>query len=324
MIGQDDSLNVIFEKPTGVDINAQGDNGRTALHDAAYFNLCSTIRVLFENGARTDIHDNAGQSPLGVATSMNNLDALSLLTKLRKQEYAREESEGRRLKHTATSINSDEMAILTAAKLGMTETIQSIILLAQTDLSIDLNTVDLDRHSALHYAVQNDHLVILRHLVAADGIDLNIQDRLQRTPLHWAAIHHNYDAAECLLDAGAEVDLKDHFDETPLAMSISGSTYGLAALLLEHGAWPPQERLQVALCAAAQWGSKELVKKLVAGGADPRKKDSFGQTPFHLAEYAENEETAKMILLLCEEKEKEKENERTDDFKSRQSKLTLR
>ena len=310
--GQDEILRILFEKPTGVDINAQGNNGRTVLHDAAYFNFCSTIKILFEHGARTDIHDNAGRSPLGVAKDMNNLAALTLLSNLRKQESTRDESEGRRLKHVDTSVNgADEF--LTAAKLGMTETVQSYILLAQTDPTVDLNMVDLDLHSALHYAVRNDHISVLRHLVLADTIDLNITDRLGRTPLHWTALDDNYDAAECLLDAGAKVDLEDHFQETPLVISLHKSgSYSLAALLLQHGAWPANKWLQVALCAAAQWGTGDLVKRIVAGGADPRKKDIHGQTPYHMAEYWENEETAKMILLLCEEHERDRKGSTED------------
>ena len=304
--GQDEILRILFEKPTGVDINAQGNNGRTALHDAAYFDLCSTIKILFEYGARTDILDNAHRSPLGVAKDMNNLAALTLLTNLRKHERARDESEGRRLEHVTTSFKgADEL--LTAAKLGMTETVHSYVLLAQTDPTVDLNMADLDLHSALHYAVQNDHIDVLRHLVSAETINLNIADRLERTPLHWTALHDNYAGAECLLDAGAKIDLQDHFQETPLTISLlrTGS-YHLAALLLRHGAWPIPKLLQVALCAAAEWGTEDLVKKLVAGGADPRKKDTYGQTPYHLAEYVGNDETAKMILLLCEEHERDR------------------
>lgn len=299
--GQDEILRILFEKPTGVDINAQGTNGRTALHDAAYFEYCETIKILFENGARTDIHDGAGRSPLGVAKDMNNLDALELLTKLRKRESASDESIGR-LKHTNTSINSTELGFLKAAKLGMTETIESYITRAQTDPTIDLNLVDLDRHSALHLAVQNDHIALLRLLLDAK-VDVNIIDRLDRTPLHWTALYNNYEAAECLLDAGADIDIKDHYEETALDISLYGLNTSLVILLLEHGAWPPEKKLQVTLCAAAQWGSAELVQRLVAAGADPQKKDAYGQSPFHLAEYAENKETAQMILLLCEERE---------------------
>lgn len=309
--GQDEILKILFEKSTGVDINAQGTNGRTALHDAAYFGYCSTIKILFANGARTDIRDNAERSPLGVATDMNKISALSLLAELRKQESARDESRGYLLKHSSSSIsNSNEMSLLKAARLGITDLIRSYVIRAQTDVTVDLNTVDLDHHSALHNAVQNFHTAPLRLLASAESINVNIPDRLLRTPLHWTALYGNYEAAECLLEAGADVSLKDHFGSTALDTSLYNRQYKLAVLLLEHGAWPPDELIQVALCATVCWGSKDLVKRLVAGGADPWKKDQYGQSPYHLAEEAENEETAKMILLLCEEHEREKRDDR--------------
>lgn len=140
MNGQDEILKILFEKSIGVDINAQGTNGRTASHDAAYFGYCST-RILFANGAPE-------RSPLGVAKDMSNLSALSLLTELGKQEIARDESRGSLLKHNSSSINSsNDMSLLTAARLGMAEIIQSYFIRAQTDPIVDLNTVDLDRRS---------------------------------------------------------------------------------------------------------------------------------------------------------------------------------
>jgi len=300
--GRDDVLRVLFEQSTCADVNAQGNNGRTALHDAAYFNFCSTINILFENGARTDIHDDMNRSPLGVAKDNNNLDALSLLQKLRKEESHRDESIGR-LKHTNTSIDNKEAEFLKATKLGMIETVQSFIKLSRTDPTIDLDLVDLDRHSALHLAVQGAHTQILQLLVDA-GANVNTLDRLERTPLHWCALDQNYSAAECLLDEGADVELKDHYEETALHIALSNPNSALTVLLLEHGAIPPDTRLQAALFAAAQWGSADLVKRLVEVGADPLKKDNYGSSPFHYAQSGENEETAKMILKLCEEREK--------------------
>ena len=300
--GQDEILRVLFEESTGVDINAQGTNGRTALHDAAYFDYCSTINILFKNGARTDIHDNADRSPLGVAIDMNNLGALDLLTALRKEENTRDESLGR-IKHTNTFTNSNEVGFLTAAKLGITESIQSYVTSSHTDTTIDLNLVDLDHHSALHLAVKNKHMPILRLLIDA-GVNINAIDRLKRTPLHWAALEDNYSAAECLLDAGADLDLKDDYEQTALDISLASLNSALTVLLLERGAQPPKKRLQTVLCMAAQWGSGNLVKKLVDTGADPLKKDTYGQSPFHFAENAENVETARMILMLCEERER--------------------
>ena len=308
--GQDEVLRVLFEKPRGVDINAQGTNGRTALHDAAYFDYQSTIQILFDNGARTDIHDNANRSPLGVAKDNNNLGALDLLTRLRRQEQNQDESTGR-LRHADTSIKSNEMGFLTAVQLGMRDAVQSFIARSEVDDETDLNLVDLDRHSGLHIAVKEGHLEILEMLIEA-GVDVNTQDRLERTPLHWCQLYYNYPAAESLLEANARVDLKDHFGETALDSSLAKRRWEMTVLLLQHGAQPTRKGLQQALFAVAVAGSGDdmshLVRKLVKAGANPLQKDYYGRSPYHLAEEYDNAETAKTILAVIAEREQSGED----------------
>ncbi|KAL6721259.1 hypothetical protein ACLMJK_000361 [Lecanora helva] len=266
---------VLFESNCGVDVNAQETNGRTALHDAAYFDFGSTIQTLFENGARTGIHDNAECSPLGVARDQNNLDALRLLIKLRQQEESRDKSDG----HHKPSPKS-RAGFLTAVKLGHTQVVQTTVANAQTENSFDINVVDLDRHSALHYAVQKSHLEILSTLISAEGIDLNIRDRLEPSIL--------------LSTNRVNINVYDHFEGTPLSIALSNNGNRLAVLLLEGGAWPIQELMQQALCAVALGGGGEnLCQKLVReGGADPGRKNAEGEGPWHLANYMGNEVAA--------------------------------
>ena len=308
--GRDKVLKVLFEADCGVDINAQGTNGRTALHDAAYFDYCSTIEILFANGARTDIHDHGNRSPLGVAKDQSNLDALTLLTKLRKKEQLRDENEGHDLGNPRSlPYNAEDTSFLTAAKLGHTELVQSTITCAQTDPTIDINMVDLDLHSALHYAVQYDHLDMLSALISAENIDLNIQDRLQRTPLHWTALCNRYKAASLLLDTERiDLSIEDHFEASALEIALTRNYHNLAALLMTHGAWPRKESMQNALCAAVLGGANaQVCEKLVKqGAADPGRKNGFGEGPLHLAELVGNEEAASAIVRLCEEREREK------------------
>ena len=299
--GQDDALRILFEKPRGVDINAQGTNGRTALHDAAYFDYQSTIQILFDNGARTDIHDNANRSPLGVAKDNNNLEALNLLSRLRRQGQHQDETTGR-LRHADTSIKSNEMGFLTAVQLGMKDAVHSFVARSKVDDETDLNLVDLDRHSGLHIAVREDHLEILEMLIEA-GVDVDTQDRLERTALHWCQLYYNYPAAESLLEANARVDLKDHFGDTSLDLSLAKSRWEMTVLLLEHGAQPIRNRLQQAIYAVAAYGDDLLVRKLVKAGANPLQKDYYGRSPYHLAEEYDNPETAKTILAVIAERE---------------------
>ena len=182
--GQDEVLRIIFEKPRGIDVNAQGTNGRTALHNAAYHDFCSTIEILFTNGARTDIHDKAGNSPLRLAREVNNLSALSLLAELRKREQVRDYTGGHDLIQTSSSIDTTNVSFLTAAKLGMIDIIKATVTDARMDHTIDINTVDLDRHSALHHAVKSNHINVLSTLISAHDININTTDRLKHSPLH--------------------------------------------------------------------------------------------------------------------------------------------
>ncbi|KAL8750394.1 MAG: hypothetical protein Q9184_006439 [Pyrenodesmia sp. 2 TL-2023] len=312
--GRNEILRVLFEKSTGVDINAQGTNGRTALHDAAYFNYCETIKILFEHGARTDIRDGADRSPLGVAKDMNNLEALELLRKLRKQEITRDalgDNHGP-LKHTQSSIDSSQTGFLTAVKLGMKDAVNSYIESSKTDPSVDINLIDLDRHSALHIAVKNEHIDVLSTLLAAPTIDVNIVDRLGRSALHWSAIHAVPDAAELLLNAGADFTLKDHFDDTALDIALRANRASTVGYwILEHGAMPREQDVQRALQVAVQWGSPELVEKVVReGGADPERKDGRGMTLVRRAEEWENLGVVEVILGLCEERRRGREREK--------------
>src|SRR5437762_7755058 len=51
----------------GVDINAFNMNGQTAVHSAVARGATSVVRYLAENGAKLDIKDKQGRTPLDVA-----------------------------------------------------------------------------------------------------------------------------------------------------------------------------------------------------------------------------------------------------------------
>ena len=53
---------------TGADVNAANDAGRTALHGAAAIRSTELIELLAEHGARVDMEDNEGRTPLDLAT----------------------------------------------------------------------------------------------------------------------------------------------------------------------------------------------------------------------------------------------------------------
>jgi ankyrin repeat protein len=54
----------------GSDVNALGEHGWTALHGAAYTGADATIQFLVEKGARMDVMDDFGQTPLSIAQAV--------------------------------------------------------------------------------------------------------------------------------------------------------------------------------------------------------------------------------------------------------------
>ena len=72
----------------GADINAVNDAGQTAMHGAAKLRSTDLIRLLADNGARVDVADSEGETPLSLAGATDRYDesdtdsAAALLTEL--------------------------------------------------------------------------------------------------------------------------------------------------------------------------------------------------------------------------------------------------
>jgi uncharacterized protein len=54
----------------GADVNSAGEHGWTALHGAAYKGVDAVVGFLIEHGARTDVFDEYGQTPLSIANAV--------------------------------------------------------------------------------------------------------------------------------------------------------------------------------------------------------------------------------------------------------------
>lgn len=69
-------------------------------------------------------------------------------------------------------------------------------------------------------AVKMGDIIMILKFLRGNGELANDRDKLQRTPLHWAA-RRGYDkVVEMLVDFGAEVQVVDSFGKSPVEMAL--------------------------------------------------------------------------------------------------------
>ena len=153
----------------------------------------------------------------------------------------------------------------------------------------------------LHVAVAEGQADVVRVLVDA-GADLAARTEHNRTPLH-IALEHNAGLVPLLLELGAVLDAPSaaYLNDVPrlteqldggagltdplsgvdlLAWAALGGAAATAKLLLDRGA----DADGGALHAAAEGGRLELVRMLLAAGADVDRRDpDTGRAPLHAA-----------------------------------------
>eukprot|EP00761_Pharyngomonas_kirbyi_P000910 gb/GECH01000911.1/.p1 GENE.gb/GECH01000911.1/~~gb/GECH01000911.1/.p1 ORF type:complete len:122 (+),score=21.20 gb/GECH01000911.1/:1-366(+) len=101
--------------------------------------------------------------------------------------------------------------IRNAAKRGYLDTVQHVV-----DSSTDINKLT-NGYAPLHHACLQGHLSITKNLLQRRNININIQNRDQRTPLHLACFGGYHSIVKELLKCdNINVNMKDNNGKTPL------------------------------------------------------------------------------------------------------------
>ncbi|XP_067004714.2 ankyrin repeat domain-containing protein 49 [Anabrus simplex] len=120
-------------------------------------------------------------------------------------------------------------------------------------------------HREILWAAENGALDVVKTIVEADPLCVNIRDKDGYTPLHRACYNNHVDVVDYLLSKGA---------------NIAAET---------EDKWQP-------LHSASRWNNYRCVSSLLQLGADVNAASKGGQTPLHLA--AANSYARETLMLL--------------------------
>lgn len=268
----------------GANVNLRGEGGLTALHLAVAFAGPEAVRFVLEAGADPQVRDDHGDTALH---SVRNVDSARALLDAGAEVDDRNDRGGTPL-HDAVRV-----AVWSPAAEAVTE------LLLERGAAIEAR--DADGATPLLVAAwlgpPEAVALLLRH-----GAHANTADRFGVTPLHRAAAGFHPASVESLLAHGAKATSEATGDTegirtgwTPLH---GVSTTEVAERLLAAGARVDAKASdgRTALHVAVEMHHADIVRVLLAHGADPTARDAHGITPRDLA--AQDGDPAALLPVL--------------------------
>jgi ankyrin repeat protein len=163
-------------------------------------------------------------------------------------------------------------------------------------MDIDLNEQDNLGNTALHYLCTNDMADLAEKVIAA-GADVSLANNAGKTPLHLAAANGLLTTIRLFLDKGAKINAQDMEDKTPLIHAVENGRRDAAEYLLVSGA-DKYSRTITGLFPKdfIKAAGPSMEKLLLFFGAASNQIDSKGNTPLHQAVYQGGLATVKKLL----------------------------
>jgi ankyrin repeat protein len=204
---------------------------------------------------------------------------------------------------TVGSISLAEQQFFTAVRQNKPKEVQAYLRVSNT-----VNTLDSKppNNSALHWAVWDDAPDVLSLLMGQKGVELDIINGVNETPLMIAALKGNLNFAKQLLDAGAYPNKEGW---TPLHYAATEGHIEMMKLLLEAHAYIDAEspNKTTPLMMAALSKNILAVKLLLDEGADMTLLNEEGWSVITFAQKADAVDIVEGLQLRAE-KIKQRDN----------------
>jgi ankyrin repeat protein len=315
----------------GADVSLANEYGATPMSLAAEVANTEILKQLLDAGADPESPNADGMTALMAVARTGNVEAAKLLIDRGAEVDAREAFGGQTALMWASARRHPRMIELLVSH-GAAIDARSAHRDYQRHITAEGRPKSLDSggFTPLLYAARENCIACVDVLLA-NGADIDLADPDGVSPLHLAIMNANWDLAKKLIEAGADVDQWDIFGAAPLFTAVGGrsrtdggrasidppnETTGLqiVQLLLERGANPNMQlffrpanvrgatnlRGSTPLIRAANLNDMEVVKLLLAHGADATVYQADRQTPIHavLAGRANEKDAIELIKVF--------------------------
>ena len=286
-----------------VDVNSTGDwPGATALWQAAYGGSIDVVRILLENGAQTEIpyEGDEGETPLYEAVVQGHLDVVRVLGEVGGANPNVKNAHGHTpLTRAVSDANVELVKVL--LEIGADANLPSAngccplyraayegdlrcvsLLLSQ---GANPNAQDEDYETPLIAAINGNHEMVVRKLIEQQNIDLDLQNRAQKSALWRAVDKGNASIVRLLLSHEAYANLSSKSKAELLHHALSTKNVAVARILIREGADLAQQddSGRTALSTAAEQGMVPMVRLLLEKGSEIDAPDYQGNSPLALA-----------------------------------------
>ena len=301
----------------GADPRAVNDYGVDSIQLAADESNTELLRLLLKAGANPNSVNADGETLLHLVARSGNLDAAKLLVNAGALVDPRERFGGQTPLMWATARRHPDLVQYLASK-GADVNARSAVRDYSRIATAESRAKQLDRggFTPLMYAARENCRECVPVLLKYHA-DVTLPDPSGMPPLSIALMNGNWDLAKRLIEAGSDVNQWDIYGQGPLNVAIVNETVRgggnpldrdvpdrttpreVVKMLVERGANPNQQLYYQAVArtilgadtgrgttpflTACGNGDIEIVKLLLAHGANPRLATSDGQGPIILA-----------------------------------------
>jgi ankyrin repeat protein len=281
--GHVETMKILLEDGK-VDINALHTNGGSALVEACTAGASDAITFLIESGAKYNIVDNDGVTPLMAIAAQGDIVGVNTVVDALKKDL-----NAAQLKDHINSFSfSGGSAVMFAAAGGHSEATKTL-----TELGADVNAVA---------QATPEYLEKLAVMIEEGTVDDNDPHVDGVTAVHVAAQGGHLECINILIEAGATVTIEDDEDRTALLLAVKGNFGDVAIALVKGGADPNTPYIDEEgashnlLFDSLVVENKEFAALLIESGADIYSEDEHKVTSLLQASHRGMTDVVKALL----------------------------